>query len=335
MLKSTVNLGKRIISERDSPYVIAEIGSNFNQSFDIAQQLMDVAMDAGADAVKFQLFQADILYPNHDGYYDVFKSIELNPEWVPKLKDEADQRGLDFTASPFDRDSVDVLESAGVPYYKLASSETTNLSLLHYIASKNRPLIVSTGMCDMIDVEEALAVIQAVNNTEVVLLQCGSLYPQPSDQIDLNVMKTYYSRFGCPVGFSDHTLDNIAAIVSVGAGAMVLEKHITLDKKSGGPDHFYALEPDQFRCYVKNVRTAHLALGDREKNMFSSERQQGRREGLYASRDLAPGEMLTDADINIRRPAIGIRKRFLDAVLGTELRRAVAKDQAIYWSDLD
>lgn len=334
MLNSVVNLGRRTVSESGSPYVIAEIGSNFNQSFDTARQLMDVALDAGADAVKFQLFRADSLYPDRGGYYDIFKSIELNPEWVPRLKAEADERGLDFSASPFDKDSVDTLEAVDVPYFKLASSETTNLPLLYYIAVKQRPVIISTGMCDMVDVEEALAIIQSTGNTQVILLQCGSLYPQPYDQVDLNVLKTFASRFRCPVGFSDHTLDNVAAIASVGVGAAIIEKHITLDKKSDGPDHSYAQEPEEFKRYVQDVRNAYLVLGNREKGMFDMERKQGRREGLYASRDLSRGERLQEQDIDIRRPALGIRQRFFKAIVGAELRNAIKKGDAIDWSDL-
>jgi len=177
MLSNHFSIADTQVGLDTSPYVIAEAGSNFNQSIDTARRLIDVAVEAGADAIKFQLFRADILYPLKTGFYDLFKSIELNPDWVPHLMDYARKSGIQFTASAFDFESIGVLEAVGVPFHKIASSETSNLHLVHRIASTGKPVAISTGMCDMVDIEEAVNVCCGVGNGRVVLMQCSTMYP--------------------------------------------------------------------------------------------------------------------------------------------------------------
>lgn len=320
------------VGGRSSPYIIAEAGSNFNQSLDTARRLIDTAADSGANAVKFQLFSAEALYPNGGELHDIFKSIELNPDWVPELDRHARERGITFMASAFDMGSVDVLEAIETPVHKIASSETTNLPYLHYVASKGKPIIISTGMCDMVDVEEAVNICLGVGNRQVILLQCGAMYPLPPDLANLRVAATFAERFNCPVGFSDHTLGQAASIASIGLGATVFEKHFTLDRKSKGPDHFYALEPGELKAYISALREGHQALGSPIKQMLPKERELGRREGLYAARDLAQGETLRADDIAVRRPAIGLRARYRKTLIGARLTRKVEKDEPLVWS---
>ncbi|MCK4828485.1 N-acetylneuraminate synthase family protein, partial [bacterium] len=191
MLKSEFNLGNCKIGAGAKPFIIAEIGSNFNQSKKIAKNLIEKAANSRVDAVKFQLFRADLLYPDHGPMYDIFKSIQLNPDWISELISFANEHELEFLCSAFDRFSADILETAGVKGYKIASSEATNLPLLYYIASKNKPMIISTGMCDMVDVEEAVSVCNAVGNSTLVLLQCGSMYPLPPELSHLRVMRVF------------------------------------------------------------------------------------------------------------------------------------------------
>lgn len=319
------------VGGQSSPYIIAEAGSNFNQNLDTARGLIDVAADSGANAVKFQLFSADVLYPNGGELHDTFKSIELNPDWVPVLDRHARERGIALMASAFDRGSVDILEKINVPAHKIASSETTNLAFLHYVASKGRPIIISTGMCDMVDVEEAVNVCLGAGNRQVILLQCGAMYPLPPDLANLRVVAAFAERFCCPVGFSDHTLGQAAAVAAVGLGATVFEKHFTLNRKSQGPDHFYALEPGELKAYVAALREGHQALGSPTKEMLPKERELGRREGLYAARDLAEGETLGAEDIVVRRPAVGLRARYGKMLLGARLTRKVGKDEPLTW----
>jgi len=319
------------VGGQTSPYIIAEAGSNFNQSLDTARRLIDVAADAGANAVKFQLFRADVLYPNGGEVHDIFKSIELDSNWVPLLDRHARERGVAFLASAFDMDSVDVLEAVGTPAHKIASSETANLAFVHYVASKGKPVIISTGMCDMVDVEEAVNVCLGVGNRQVILLQCGAMYPLPPDLANLRVVASFADRFCCPVGFSDHTLGQAAAVAAIGLGATVFEKHFTLDRKSKGPDHFYALEPGELNAYVAGLREGHQALGSPIKEMLPKERELGRREGLYATRDLAEGEILSAEDIAVHRPAVGLRARYGKMLLGARLTRKIAKDEPFTW----
>ena len=334
MLKNELKIGGTTVGGSAAPYVIAEVGSNFDKNLDKARRLIDVAKEAGANAVKFQLFRADVLYPNRDGLYDILKSIELDAEWVSVLDNHARERDLHFMASAFDMGSVDVLEAVKTPAHKVASSETTNLGFLHKLASTGKPMIISTGMCDMVDVEEAVNTCLGAGNSQVVLLQCGAMYPLPNELVNLRVIQSLARRFNCPVGFSDHTLGQVAAITAVGLGATVFEKHYTLDKKGAGPDHFYALEPDELKSYISAIREAHEALGSSEKQMLPKEREMGRREGMYFARNMVEGEVITSADLVIKRPALGMRSRYVGSVLGATLSVAVNKDQPLDWKML-
>ena len=331
MLNPGFKIGNRMVGGDTSPYVIAEAGSNFNQDLDIARKLIDTAAEAGADAVKFQLFRADLLYTEGGKMYDIFKSIELPAQWVPKLSKHAKDQGIVFVASAFDRESVDVLVEADVPAFKVASSETGNLPLLRYIASFGKPVILSTGMCDMVDVEEAVNICMSSGNPDIALLQCGAVYPLPPECANLRVIGRFVERFGCPVGFSDHTLGSAAAIAAVGLGAKIIEKHSTLDRNSEGPDHFYALEPKELTQFVSGIREAYAALGSSEKHLLPKEREVGRREGLYLLRGMKRGEVLTDKDIIVKRPAIGLRSRYLQTIIGARLARSAEKDTPITW----
>jgi sialic acid synthase SpsE len=334
VLMNEFTIGGQNIGGGASPFIIAEAGSNFNQSLDTARKLIDVAAEAGADAVKFQLFRADILYPGGGELQDIFKSIELNPEWVAILNRHAMENGIQLMASAFDRGSVDVLEAINTPAHKIASSETTNLPFLHYVASKGRPIIISTGMCDMVDVEEAVNVCIGAGNHQIILLQCGAMYPLPRELVNLRVIPAFSERFRCPVGFSDHTMGYAAAFAAIGVGAKIFEKHFTLDRQLAGPDHFYALEPSELKTYVSGLREAHAALGSEVKEMLPEEKKLGRREGLYAARDLQAGAFLTTNDISVRRPAVGLRSRYAGSVAGANLARDIKKGDPITWESL-
>lgn len=334
MLAREFEVADRKIGGAASPYVIAEAGSNHNQSLDTARRLIDVATEAGCDAVKFQLFEAGALYPPDHELYKVFKAVELSPDWLEPLKQHAAMRGLAFFASVFDRRSADRLMAVGVPAYKIASSEMTNLDLLAYVAAKARPLFVSTGMCDLVDVLEAVACCEHNGNAEVALLQCVALYPlQPSDA-NLAVMDTFRRLFGCPVGYSDHVLGTTIAVAAAARGAAVIEKHFTFDRSSPGLDHAYALEPKELADMVRQIREVHSALGDGVKEMHAEERLLGRREGLYAARAVAAGERLSDDAIVARRPALGIRARHRGQVAGLVAVRALRAGEAIRWEDV-
>ena len=331
MLSKEINISNTLIGNEHKPFIIAEAGSNFNQSIDIAKEMIDVALEARCNAIKFQLFRAEYLYPDRGEMYDLFKSIELNPNWVSILSKYCQKKNIIFLASPFDSKSVDVLEDSEIPAYKVASSETTNFKLLRYMALKNKPLIISTGMCDIIDVQEAIFLCESHNNNNLSLLQCGAMYPIPSNQINLNVIQTYKKLFDIPIGFSDHTMNNVAAITSIGLGSSIFEKHFTLSRKLDGPDHSFALEPNELNSYVSDIHEAHISLGTSKKEMLKSEREQGRRNGLYASRTIEKNEVFSEENLKIMRPSKGISDRYKDQVMGLKSNNRIEKDEPINW----
>lgn len=333
-MRKILKIGNKSIGEGNSPFFIAEAGSNHNQSYETAAKLVDVAADAGADAVKFQLFQSGELYPPGTEMYKIFKSVEFDAEWLGKLSEHAAKRGILFLASAFDRKSADLLEAAKVPAYKIASSETTNIPLLSYIAKKGKPLLISTGMCDLVDVYEAIKLCESLGNSELALFQCGAMYPLPPELAHLKVMDMFRETFPYPVGYSDHTLGNHITLAAVARGASLIEKHFTLDRQSQGPDHFYALEPKELKQLVKESREIYASLGEKEKLMLPEEKRVGRREGLYIKRNIKMGQKLTAEDIEIKRPALGLRARYASAIVGSSAKTDLAEGSPLNWADL-
>ncbi len=324
-----IQIGNRLISNQSSPYIIAEIGSNFNQDLETAFKLIDVAVDAKADAVKFQLFKASNLYPNRDGLYDVFKSIELNHEWIPKLIEYCTSKKIEFLCSAFDFESFELLEKNNLNAHKIASSETTNFEFISKVASSGKPIIISTGMCDIIDVIESVNICKKNSNDKFIILQCSSIYPLDYVDVNLDVIKTYKKLFNSIIGFSDHTKDNVAAVTAVGVGARVIEKHITLDRNMSGPDHSYATEPKDFLNFCQSIRDAFKSIGCSDKKMLQVEKDTGRRDGIYAKNNLSKGSVLNFENVVIKRPAIGLRARYLANIIGLKIKKDLKKDQAI------
>lgn len=334
MLVDRFSVAGKNVEAGGEPYVIAEAGSNFNQSMDTALKLVDAAAAAGADAVKFQLFKAEVLYPDRGPVYDVLKSVELDASWLPKLAAHASVQGLAFFASAFDLQSLAALEAAKVPAHKVASSEAVNLPLIAAMARTGKPIFFATGMCDLADIATALDVIASEGNENISLMQCGARYPLPDDATNLRVIKAYRAAFGGPVGFSDHTLGRDAAIAALALGASTFEKHFTLDRQADGPDHFYAMEPGELKDYVSKLRDIFAGLGTGVKTMLPEEKAVGRREGLHARRPIPAGKALTADDIEMKRPATGMRGRDFMRAIGATARHDIAAGSPINWSDI-
>lgn len=334
-MSEVVAIGNRLVGAGEPTLVVAEAGSNHDCRLDRAMALIDASADADADAVKFQLFSADALYPAGSPEYQAVKSVELPREWIPDLAARANARGLLFLASAFDRRAVDCLSAIGVAAHKIASSEVTNLPLVKYIAGQRRPILISTGMCDLADVHDALEVVRSEHAVDVVLLQCTSLYPTEPHLAHLRAMETLRAAFQVPVGFSDHTVDVVVPALAVARGACVIEKHLTLSRQLSGPDHSYALEPHEFRTMVHNIRVAEAALGSPRKAMLREEAVLARRESLRASRCIEAGERLTDEALAIDRPAGGIGPRLRPAVIGLRAGTAIASREAITWDKVE
>ncbi len=332
--KINFRLGESVITTDSKPFIIAEIGSNFDGDLEKAYKLIEVASECGVNAVKFQLFKADSLFPNKDGPYKIFKDIELNPDWIRMLKDCASKNGVHFLASAFDSLSLDTLEKNNVIAHKIASSETNNIKFLNKVARTGKPVLISTGMCDFVDIEEAINIMHAAKNMNICLMQCTSLYPLNYKDVNLNIINSFKKRYDSLIGFSDHTLDNIASIIALGLGSRVFEKHFTLNKRAKGPDHFYALEPDELKSYVGSLNNAFLCLGSHKKTVLDQEKSEGRRESIYASCDLKKDNLIATSDLILKRPGIGIRSRYLNQIVGSKLVNDIKKGSLISFDDI-
>ncbi len=309
------------------PFIIAEVGSNFDQSLSKAKKYIDVAKKCKADAVKFQLFSGKILYPDDYKMQKIFKSIELNLSWVDVLLKHANKKKIKIFFSCFDELRLKTLIKKGFLNHKIASSEIENFKIFKLVNRKKFNVFLSTGMSDLDDVKTA---IKNLSKCKLILMQCTSLYPTNEEDTNLNVIKTFKRNFkNVELGFSDHTISDIAAITSVGMGVKYFEKHITLNKKSNGPDHFYAYEPKDFKRYVENINSAYKSLGSFEKEINLKVRKVARLNGLYSRVNLYKNKVLKKNDIITKSPAIGLREKELKLILGKKLRLNIKKNKPL------
>ena len=331
-------------------FIIAEAGVNHNGDLSMAERLVDAAAEAGVDAIKFQTFKAERLLAPHapkadyqragtsqaESQLEMLRRLELSPEAHVHLRDHAVRKGLIFLSTPFDGESADFLHELGVPLFKIASGELTNLPLLEHIARKRKPMIVSTGMAFLREVEAAINVIRKADCEEVILLHCTSDYPADPSECNLRAMVSMRETFAVPVGYSDHTTGLYVAVAAVALGAVVLEKHITLDKCLPGPDHRASLEPAELTVLVQTVREVEQALGDGVKKPVASEQNTRRvaRKSLVAVCDLPVGTTLQEHHLVAKRPGTGIPPGESARLIGRTLTRALSADEMIQWMDV-
>lgn len=338
-----------VIGEGAPCFVIAEAGSNHNRDFALAKKLIDIAAEAQANAVKFQIFNAAKIYSKktpkmsylkekkltdeNESVYDLIKKLELPRHWLPDLKAYSEEKGLMFLATPFDLEAVDQLEAVGVPLYKVASFEITHLPMLRHIAQTNKPIILSTGMADLADIERALEAISSAGKSQVALLHCAINYPPDYADIHLRAMQTMRQAFDVPVGFSDHTLDIVCDVAAVALGACAIEKHYTADRSLPGPDHPFALEPDQLREMVASIRKTEQALGSPIKKHTRAEDELYRlaRRSLVAARDIPAGATITADLLEVKRPGFGIPTHMQDIIIGRTAKRDIEEDEILTW----
>ncbi len=349
MTPRRVRIGDRSVGEGEPCFVVAEAGANHNRDLGMGKELIDVAAEAHADAVKFQTYSAETLYSKQTPRFsylegvsdkdtwDLIKSIELPREWQGELTAHAARRGIRFLSTPFDHKAVDELAALDVPAYKIASFEIVDLPLISYAASKGRPMILSTGLASYEDIADALGACAGAGNRDVVLLQCASLYPAPPGRINLRAMATMRQAFGVPVGLSDHSLGIHVASAAVALGACVVEKHFTLDRRLPGPDHPFAVEPGELREMVKQIREVEAALGDGRKLGPAPEEEemhQKARRSLIAARAIPKGATIERSMIAIKRPGFGIRPKFIDLVVGRIAKVDIEEDTVLTWEML-
>lgn len=334
----------REISRHSPPYIIAEMSANHNGNIDTAFRIIEEAKKAGADALKIQTYRPDTItlksdlpdFQINDGLwagrtlYDLYEWAHTPWEWHKPLFEHARKLGITIFSSPFDNTAVDLLEDLNAPAYKIASFEAVDLLLIKYVASTGKPMIISTGMADAEEIQEAIDAARAGGCKELAILHCVSGYPAPAEDYNLRTIPDMMERFGLVTGLSDHTLDNTTAIASVVMGASIIEKHFTLDRNGGGPDDSFSLEPIELAALCRDSKTAWQALGDVDYGRKSSEQGNVKfRRSLYFVKDMKAGDVITEDCIRSVRPGYGLSPRYLDDILGKGVNCDVDASSAV------
>jgi N,N'-diacetyllegionaminate synthase len=328
--------------------IIAEAGVNHNGSMVLAKKLIDAAIYSGADYIKFQSFKTDKLVSRNarqadyqlkniigkdNSQYSMLKKLELSPDQHFELISYCNDKGIKFFSTAFDIDSINFLAKLKLGLWKIPSGEITNYPYLKKIALQHEPIILSTGMCDMADIDAALSVLLkfGMNKEQISILHCNTDYPTPMEDVNLNAMKTIANKFGVKVGYSDHTIGIEVPIAAVALGASIIEKHFTLDRNMEGPDHKASLEPDELKTMVNAIRNIEKALGSKNKNVTKSEKKNitAARKSIVALTSINEGDLFTEHNLTVKRPGIGISPMLWESVIGQKSKRSYNPDDII------
>lgn len=330
-MEHVLQIKNRVIGDNAPAYIIAEMSANHAGSLAYAKEIIHAAKEAGADCIKIQTYTADTMTIDCDNeyfqitdgtwrgenLYGLYQKAYTPWEWQAELKEEAEKIGLDFFSTPFDKSSVDFLESIGMEFYKLASFELVDIPLIRYVASKGKPIIMSTGMGTLEEIAEAVQTVRDAGNHQLALLRCASAYPAISDSMNLMAMKELHERFQLPVGLSDHSLGSVGAVTAVAMGASIIEKHFCLDRGIKNPDSSFSMEPAEFAAMVQDVRSAERAIGTVSFGATAAERGNlAFRRSIFVVEDIRAGEKLTEKNIRVIRPSNGLAPKYYDMVLG-------------------
>lgn len=325
-------------------YIIAEAGVNHNGNFNLACKLIDAAKNAGVDCVKFQTFKSENIVSRiakkaeyqqnttgEGSQADMLKNLELSYDDFLRLKQYCDNVGVDFLSTPFDLESIEFLNTIDMPFWKIPSGEVTNLPYLIAIAETKKPVVMSTGMCEIKEINDAIEVLKKHGTSEIKLLHCNTEYPTPFEDVNLRAMQTMKEEFDLEVGYSDHTKGIEVPIAAVALGATVIEKHFTLSREMEGPDHRASLEPDELALMVSNIRNIEAAMGSGIKTPSCSERKniQVARKSIVAKTTIKEGEIITEENITVKRPGTGISPMNWYDVIGTKAKRNFSEDELI------
>ncbi len=346
-MSATIGINGRLVGKGQPTYVIAELSANHNQDFSQAVRIVEAAKQAGADAVKLQTYTPDTItiQSNKECFrvrggtlwdgktlYDLYGEAYTPWEWQPKLKKIANDLGMDLFSSAFDETAVDFLEKMGVPAHKVASFELVDIPLIHKMAGTGKPMIVSTGMASVEEIEEAMAAARQAGAKQIALLKCTSAYPAMPEEMNLRTIPEMERRFGVPIGLSDHTLGIAAPVAAVALGAYIIEKHLTLSRSSAGPDSAFSLEPNEFKAMVEAVRTAEHALGRVYFGLSEKEQASRRfRRSLFVVQDIKRGEVFTATNVRSIRPAEGLHTRHLQQILGKRAACDIERGTPVSW----
>lgn len=346
-----IQIGPRLIGENQPAYIIADIGANFDGNLEKAKKLALAVKEAGGDVVKIQSFLAPKIVSGkgfalmqlkgvHGSWGrpvdEIFKEVEFPRDWHKEFFEYCREIGITVSSSPYDFAAVDLMDELGVDFYKIGSGDITWHEMLSYIAKKGKPIILATGASTLAEVDEAVRVIEATGNRNLVLLQCITNYPSKIASANINVLRTYKSAFGTIIGYSDHTPGDVVVLGAVALGAKVIEKHFTLNKKDKGPDHPHSMEPQEFSNMVKHVRQLEEALGSSRKEVVAEESETVivQRRSLYANSEIAEGEEITLNNIIELRPALGILPKFKPIIVGRKAKRNIEAGEPLNWEDI-
>lgn len=349
-MSSVININGRLVGDGAPAYIIAEMSANHAGSIERALEMIHVAKEAGADCVKIQTYTPDTMTIDcHNEYFNIEKGTwegenlyslyqkAYTPwEWHKQLRDEAAKVGIDFLSTPFDNTSVDFLEELGMSFYKIASFELVDIPLLEYIASKNKPIIMSTGMGSIEEITEAVDAIYSKGNRQLALMKCSSAYPAKSEEMNLSTICDMKKRFDIPVGLSDHSMGAFSAATAVALGANIIEKHFCISRAIKNPDSTFSMEPDEFRDMVDQVREVEKAMGKVSYGVSKQEETNACfRRSLFVVKDIEAGEKLTPENIRSIRPAYGLKPKYYKEVLGKTAKHAIKCGTPLSFEDIE
>lgn len=344
-----IKIGSRWVGDGEPVYIIAEIASSFDGCKERAKMLIDLAVDCGADAVKFQCFKADKIVSKEafeglkSGFqakwdksvYQMYQDAEFPRQWHQELFDYANSKGVDFISSPYDKEAVNIVAELGTPALKIGSGDLTWLEMLNYMAKKKLPIILGTGASTIAEIEEAVGTIRNAGNDEIILLQCVTNYPAHFEYANIRAMQTLRKVFDLPIGYSDHTPGSVVPLGAVALGACMIEKHFTDDRSRKGPDHAFSMNPREFKEMVDGIRALEKALGSCAKSLYKEEEDTVilQRRCLRAAKDLAEGTVITEEMIEVLRPATkgGLYPKYKPIIIGRSLKTDMKKGSPFTW----
>lgn len=345
-----VKIKDRLIGNGYPTYIIAEMSANHAGDINRAIEIIHAAKEAGADCIKLQTYTADTLTIDCDNeyfkikkgtwegenLYSLYKKAYTPWEWQARLKEEADKIGIDFFSTPFDKTAVDFLEDLSVDFYKIASFEVIDIPLIKYVASKGKPIIMSTGMSTLGEIEEAVNAVKFQENEQLCLLKCSSAYPAVSEDMNLATIRHLEETFGVPAGLSDHSLGSVGAVTAVAMGAKIIEKHFCLSRKIENPDASFSMEPHEFKQMVEDIRTAERAMGKISYEISEREKvSKNFRKSIFIVKDTKKGDVFTEENIRVIRPGYGLAPKYYEEVLGKKAAKDIEKGIPLNWNMID
>ena len=335
-MNNEIIINNKKIGSQHNPFFIAEAGLNHNGDIEIAKKMIDKAIESGADAIKFQTYKSEEFLTESSEYFNFFKNVELSFDELKELNDYAKNKNFTFFSAPFDIPSAGFLNDIDVPCFKIASSDLTNMPLIRHIAKMKKPMIISTGIATLKEVEEAINWCILEDNNQIALLHCVANYPTLPEETNLNAIKSMMERFSFPVGYSDNGESTLVDLAAVSIGACIIEKHFTLDKKSNGPDHSFSIEPTNLKQLTSQLSLITKMRGTGLKVPTNSEisNKPMIRKSITAKMDIQEGDKLSKDNISVKRPEGGIEPKFWDSTINKIANKLIKKDSVIKWDDL-